>query len=204
MKYIWAVILVFLLLVVGLLGYKYFSTDFKYKASASIVIQAPKDDVYREIAVIDNWLSWSQFNTNNSPDILATGQAEGRHLVWTDPRGGKGKLYLTNIDAANRVVEFQVITETFPPLNGTVEVLESKSEKNKSKHPKVSFSAGGSLPKSIFYAVAINGYSEMLGGEFQKGLIRLKEKLEKPNAEESQKTQNDGQGKGQKKASTAS
>lgn len=182
MKYIWAVILLFFLLIAGVLGYKYFSTDFKYQASASVVIQSPRDEVYRHIAVIDNWLKWSQFNTKNSPDILAEGQAEGRHLVWTDPRGGKGKLFLGHIDAASRSVEFQVVTEAFPPMNGKVEVLAAGSPENPSKHPKVHFSAKGQLPKSVFYAVAINGYGQMLGGQFQKGLDRLKQQLEKTEA----------------------
>ena len=175
MKIIWLIIASFVLLIIGMLSVKLVRSDLSYKAFAQTEIAGPADEIYRQLAVLENWTHWSPFVPANAPDVVLAADEQGPLLSWTHPRGGAATLQLTATDSVAGQVDFRLQSPVFPPMLGTL-LVKSVAE-NRSA---VTWTATGSLPNTIFYRLLSENYSESLGGQLQQSLERLRTHCETP------------------------
>ncbi len=175
MKIIWLIIATFVILIVGMLSFKILRSNLDYEAVAQAEIAAPADEIYRQLAVLENWSHWSPFIPANAPDVTLAADEQGPLLSWTDPRGGPATLQLTATDSVAGQVDFRLQSPVFPPMLGTLQVkpvAESRSA--------VIWTASGSLPNTLFYRLLSENYGESLGGQLQQSLERLRTHCETP------------------------
>ncbi len=175
MKVIWTIIGVFVLIIVGLIAARLFRSDLNYRAQAAIQITASRDDVYRQLAVLENWTRWSPFVPDHAPEVVLDDNPAGPSLSWKDPRGGTAVLKLLSTDSVAGTVRHELNSPIFPPMQGTIQV-ESIDE----DHCQVKWSVQGALPNSIFYRLMSENYGESLAGQLNQSLHRLKSQLESP------------------------
>lgn len=169
MKIIWLIIATFVILIVGMLGFKMLRSNLDYKSVAQTEIAAPADEIYRQLAVLENWSHWSPFIPANAPDVTLAADEQGPLLSWTDPRGGLATLQLTTTDSVDGRVEFRLQSPVFPPMLGTLLVKPMPEDRS-----TVTWTATGSLPNTLFYRLLSENYSESLGGQLQQSLERLR------------------------------
>lgn len=179
MKIIWLIIASFVLLIIGMLSLKLWRSDLNYAAVAQTEIAAPADEIYRQLAVLENWTHWSPFVPANAPDVVLAADEQGPLLSWTDPRGGAATLQLTATDSVAGQVDFRLQSPVFPPMLGTLQVQSIAENRS-----AVTWTATGSLPNTLFYRLLSENYSESLGGQLQQSLERLRTHCETPTDSE--------------------
>lgn len=126
MKFIWSLIACFALALVGVLGWLLWSANLNYVATASVEIKVPRERIFRQVAVLENWTLWSPFVPQNAPGVVLDPESDPPTLSWPDPRGGTAWLTLDSTDSVQGVVIHTLQSPIFPPLTGTLRLESSE------------------------------------------------------------------------------
>lgn len=129
MKFIWSLIACFAIALIGVLGWLLWSANLNYVATASVEIKVPRERIFRQVAVLENWTLWSPFVPQNAPGVVLDPESDPPTLSWPDPRGGTAWLTLDSTDSVQGVVVHSLQSPIFPPLRGTLQ-LESGEPRN--------------------------------------------------------------------------
>lgn len=181
MKWIWISILVCLVGVLAMVGYKVFTAKLDYQAQAQIEIQASPETVFRMVGNLRNWPRWSPFLPANAPAIQIDQTTSPPTMIWSDPRGGQSHLTLDQLDAVSGEIEHTLTSQIFPPMTGRFQFQPNDGATT------VTWKVQGRLPDSFFYALAAGNYGEMMSGQLQQSLTRLKTVCEKEDADPAEK-----------------
>jgi len=174
-KLIWTIIIVFVLLIAGLIGTRIVRSNLNYQAVARVEIETPADEVYRQLAVLENWLRWSPFIPQHAANVILDDVSSQPNLQWEDPRGGTAVLSLTGTDSVSGSVWHELQSPIFPKLAGLLKVSSTSPTTS-----QLEWTIQGTLPNTLFYRLLSETYGESLGGQLQQSLERLKAQLEAP------------------------
>lgn len=162
-----------LVMILATLGWKVATAKYQYKSQATVQIDAPPERVFQLIGNLRHWPSWSPFLPANAPQIQIDQTTSPPTMYWNDPRGGQARLTLDQMDGVERTVQHTLHSAIFPPMTGEFQVTEADGAS------QVTWNVEGSIPKSFFYALAAGNYAEMMQGQLQQSLDRLKTVAEK-------------------------
>ena len=162
-----------LVMILATLGWKVATAKYQYKSQATVQIDAPPERVFQLIGNLRHWPSWSPFLPANAPQIQIDQTTSPPTMYWNDPRGGQARLTLDQMDGVERTVQHTLHSAIFPPMTGEFQVTEADGAS------QVTWNVEGSIPKSFFYALAAGNYGEMMQGQLQQSLDRLKTVAEK-------------------------
>ena len=148
-----------------------------YRVERSVLIKAPVDVVFWQVADLKNYISWNPWS-NIKPNIKNTlsknTQAKGSTWEWQGKKAGSGKLTIIDF-VENKWIETKI--EFYKPWKG-INYGYWKFESTDEGKTKVSWTFEGkfSYPFERFMYFYMD---EMLGEDFDKGLANLKQKCEK-------------------------
>ncbi len=160
-------VLVGLVLLVGTLLPRSFHVE------QSISIEAPRADVYSQIANLQQWLQWSPWSQVDAEIHRPAGEdAAGRAAIWwRDPRGD-GKLWLDGLEP-DTAVSYRLTAGPFPEGHGRIELRgDSPTE--------VRWTLTGRLPAGPFYGYFRLFFHAEMRQQFARSLERLEQLCEQP------------------------
>lgn len=149
-----------------------------WNVTREIAIKAPSDKIYPYISTLKTWPEWTAWSKEADPTVEYSYQGpasgKGAKQTWSGEKMGKGSVELTEADgkkSVSYVVHFD--NEKMDATGSiTIEAIKDGS--------KVTWNDMGSLgynPIKRYFGLLIE---PMLGADFDKGLAKLKEKLEHP------------------------
>jgi uncharacterized protein YndB with AHSA1/START domain len=147
--------------------------DQTYTVERSTTIDATPDVVYAQLADFHNWARWSPWE-DVDPEMQRTysGSPSGAGAVYAwqgNRKAGRGRMEITGVTPASRVVLDLVFEKPFKARNDTYFRIEPQGS---SSH--VTWSMTGkqtALTKVMSVFVTMETF---LGRDFEKGLSRLK------------------------------
>ena len=159
--------------------------------STSIVIHAPREQVFPLLDRLESWPQWSrQWNTKEIEELEITyndvEQGVGAAQSWKDRRG-EGKLWITE-STKNESIAFDMDFANFPRMTSRMELTELADEDG--PKTKVQWSSKGKLPGGPLYGVMAPFFSDQMMHEYDKSLQRLKE-IAEAQAQAQAKTETD-------------
>ena len=140
-----------------------------YKIERSMVVDAPADTVYSQVADLNRWMSWNPWTpTDPEAKNTITGNGVGQTWEWNGKKVGNGSLTITKLDP-NRSVGLTLTFKDSGDMTST-EVMSFERNENKTK---VVWTDEGHLdwPLGRVFGLFLDG---MLGPHFEKGLENLK------------------------------
>jgi len=174
MKLLRKMVLIVLLLPIVLLLVSFFLPS-KYRVERTEVIMAPAEAIYPWLAQLRKWPEWTVWNTNYDSTIThafsGSPEGAGAEMSWTS-KSGKFSLKLSAADVKTGVnYDLNYEDGTFL-CHGAVTMAAVEGGQ------RVTFSNEGKLgkhPVRRYFGLLID---KMLGGEVQKNLMGLKQKVE--------------------------
>ena len=115
-----------------------------FNVRQSIVIDAPPQLVYAQLADLSQWLKWSPWSQFPA-EVESTSDRQGETrtaLVWQDPRGD-GRLWLTALEP-DRSVDYRMDFGGFRDLAGRISLSPRQPT-------RVTWTIDGALPAGPFY-----------------------------------------------------
>ncbi|MCB9898600.1 MAG: SRPBCC family protein [Planctomycetes bacterium] len=170
--------IVLLLIVAAAVGF-FTSTD--YTLERSIVIQAPPEAVHAYVGDLNKWPEWTPWEeadpTVKTTVVQATGV--GAHQTWTSQKEGGGELTFTKSDPKTGIaydMDFVMDENTKIPSTSSMTYKPAANGGT-----EVTWTMQGS--SKGFVGPVVDGWMKilmpmMVGGDFDKGLTKLKEKVE--------------------------
>jgi hypothetical protein len=147
----------------------------KFHVERSVVIQKDASAIHPLIANPSRWPEWSAWTKENYPEMVATyeGPAEGvgAKSNWKDPKNGNGGLVITKSDPATGIV-YDLTFENCEP--STAAIAYTKAEGG----TQVTMSVDGDVGSNPFYRYLGLLMDKFMGGDFEKGLNKLKTVVE--------------------------
>jgi hypothetical protein len=162
--------LVVILLIIALILPKNFSVE------RSVVIDAPRDQVYEELAYLanfDRWSPWAKLDTAMQFEINGQDGTVGATYEWEGNEDvGKGKITIDHMQD-DSIAQTLTFLEPWESSATTYYTLEDTAGK-----VRVSwgFQTSAGIPMNIF--LALGGMEDMVAEDFQKGLDTLKSLVE--------------------------
>lgn len=158
----------------------------KFEVSKSITIDAPIGKVRGLIEDFKNWNSWSPWTVLEpecTVDVTGTANEPGHSMSWEGEVIGAGKNTLRSSSDTRLIYDLEFVK----PWKSTAEVHfefeeignQSSSKTNPQSLPqiKVTWSMNSSMPFFMFFM--IKTMKNMIGMDYQRGLIMLKALTEK-------------------------
>lgn len=174
MKIVKKVLLFFIFLIAVTASVGFFLPQ-DWAVERSIVIKAPKDQIYPYVANFrDGWLQWSSFDKQD-PSIEYRYEGElqgaGAKRSWTSSKMGNGSQEITKADIENGI-EFTLTMDNQFKINGFIrfETLENGT--------KVTWKDWGTASSNPFQRIMVNLMDFMMGKAFEESLTTLKSKVE--------------------------
>ena len=174
MKLLRKIVVVVLLLPIALIVVSFFLPS-KYHVERSEIIKAPSEAIYPWLAQLRKWPEWTVWNTSYDPSLAYTysGPAEGTgsEMAWT-AKSGNGSLKLTAADIKTGVKYDLDFSNGKFVSSGAVSMAPAEGG------TQVTFSNEGKFglnPVRRYFGLF---FDKMMGGDFQKNLRGLKEKVE--------------------------
>jgi effector-binding domain-containing protein len=174
------VILTLVLVLIALVGVLGLIAPKKYQVERSVSIDAPAAVVFRHVQYWKNWKDWSPWaamDTTMSTTIEGKDGEAGSVYKWTGKKTGVGQMTATAVTLPT-ALEYQLrfIKPYSMTSDGYVRLSE---EQGKTK------AAWAMLGKSPFPMNVLNLFvsmNKMVGKDFEKGLVKLKDLCEKEMA----------------------
>jgi len=171
------VLLIAIYLVLGFIG----PSD--YRVERSVEIEADASIVFDQTTKFANWAAWSPWAAAD-PEAKYTiekdEQAVGAAMGWDGEISGKGTMTITEIVPNEKMVYELTFVE--PWVMSSVGGFNYTKNGNKIK---VLWYDQGSIPFSQRPMMFFMDLEEMMGPQFEQGLLNIKEICEKMNAEPS-------------------
>ena len=145
-----------------------------FDVSRSIEIEKPVSEVFQTIANFKNWKEWSPWlcQEKDCPVVIEGAEGKVGHAqTWDGKRIGAGTMVLTEV-SANKVLSYELnftrpwkskskVGFKFTPTNAGTQVV---------------WTMRGSLPIFLFFMKKM--MSALVGGDYDRGLMMLKEYME--------------------------
>lgn len=155
--------------------------DSTYTVQRSTTINAQPTRIYDQIVDFHNWTHWSPWE-DLDPDLKRTysGATSGTGAVyaWSGNRkAGQGRMEITDTSEPSGVAIDLLFEKPFKARNGIVFTIAPEGSSS-----RVTWSMTG---KKTLVTRAMGIFTSMdkfLGGDFERGLTRLKATAEKPEA----------------------
>jgi hypothetical protein len=147
----------------------------KCHCESSIVVRSTPEAIYPLIASFkDGWSQWTPFKYDKTP-VTYEGPDEGAGAVqrWNGPDSGDGSLKIVRADPARGVeMELSLMQESYKASGS---LLCEPAGPGQTKVTWVDDFDMGNSPYRRWFGLALPA---MIGKEFDKGLVTLKEKAE--------------------------
>ena len=144
-----------------------------YTVERSVTVQADAERVFEQIVDFRRWLAWSPWE-DLDPNLQRTysGSVEGVGSVyeWSGNRkAGAGRMEITDATRPTRVVVDLQFLKPFRSHTTTVFTLEPQSGST-----RVSWTMTGPRSVAVRLMSVFTSMDKMVGGDFEKGLARLR------------------------------
>ncbi|MHC4973306.1 MAG: SRPBCC family protein [Planctomycetota bacterium] len=162
------VVIIVILVVVG------FLLPTEYEVSRYIVIDAKPSKIHDHVGDLKRWDDWMTWKENDPSIEVAYGKKTtgvGARQTWTG-KDGEGEIVFTSADS-KRGVEYDMSMDQGKYTSKGAILYE---EMGKSTRVTWTMSGDWSTPVVGGYMVLL--FEPMIGGEFQKGLSNLKDRIE--------------------------
>lgn len=147
-----------------------------YEVERSLVIQGDAAAIFPYINNLQKWQEWTPWNKENYKELEQTysGPAEGvgAKSEWTDPGTGSGKIEIKTSDPAKGIT-YDLAFADYSPSKGSIEMEKVAGG------VKVTMGMEGDLGNNPYRKYVGLLMDRTMGGEFQKGLDKLKGIIEK-------------------------
>jgi len=166
-------LLLIVVVVVAFVGYG-FTLESKPHFERSVVIKADPDDVHEWVGDLkkwDEWGPWRDEDPNMKYTYSETTTEVGSKMSWTMEQGS-GALWITKTDPKTGV-SYKFQWEDWEPTDGSVTYTEQEDGTT-----KVTWSFDADMGMNLFGRYAMHFGREGMEEMFQKGLNKLKIKLE--------------------------
>ncbi len=162
-----ALILVLLVLIASLL------LPSSYVVKRSCMIRGSKNELFKEVADYSNWVHWSPWMEKDSTvknTIDGSAMSIGHNMHWTSNKSGNGSLVITAVNPSDSV-RMQLQYNDMDMHSDMQFILEQKGDS-----VSISLISSGELKfmSRIFGLL----FDKMLGGDYERGLSRLKAYIE--------------------------
>jgi uncharacterized protein YndB with AHSA1/START domain len=179
MKMLWTLLEIAAAAIVIFLTYIWFKPK-TFRVERSIVIDAPSEKVYRQLADFHNWLAWSPWE-GLDPDLKRTyeGPKEGVGAVYAwegNNKVGSGRMELTKADPQTGL---SLNLDFFRPFKANNKTDISFSPNPDGGGTRVSWAMYGPQPFMGRLMTAFVSMDKMVGKDFETGLAQLKSVSEK-------------------------
>ena len=149
-----------------------------FRVERSIAINASPDRVFPSINDFHLWTGWSPWEEID-PELKRSysGAASGRGTVYAwegNNKVGKGRMEITESSSPSRVLIKLDVEKPFKANNMAEFVLDATGEST-----KVTWSMTGRSPFMMKVMGILMNMDRMVGGDFEKGLAKLKALAEK-------------------------
>ncbi len=155
-----------------------------YDFATQVRINSEPAAVFGELNRIASWREWSQWNPAEIDGLTVSysGPASGVGATqsWSDVRGD-GKLWFTSI-VENKRIDYAMLFGGFPKMSSSLQLTEEKAG------TIVVWSSKGRLPGGPFYGFLAPFFSTHMKSEYDKSLLKLKQKLESKKVENRSET----------------
>ena len=149
-----------------------------FQVERSIVIDAPKQDIYAHIVDLKRWQAWGVwFRRDPNIELSFTGpdRAVGMKTEWQSLTEGNGALTITALEHHKRVTYSLIFAELDKHSNGEL-ILESVNGSI-----KVTWRDYGTVGSNIAYKYFGLFIDDLIGPDFEDGLANLKTIVENSN-----------------------
>jgi hypothetical protein len=152
-----------------------------YTVVRSANIDATPDRIYEQLADFHNWTSWSPWE-DVDPDLARTysGAPSGTGAVyaWSGNRkAGQGRMEITEVVEPSRVQIDLLFEKPWKARNETVFIIEPDGAGS-----RVTWEMTGKKTLMTKVMGVFTSMDKMIGPDFEKGLTRLRAKVEGPAA----------------------
>ena len=149
----------------------------KIVTERSILIEAPVDSVFPQVSYFSNMSTWSPWN-DYDPDMEITYKGisgeVGSEYNWSGNKDvGKGNMTISAIEPNKRV---DIKLSFVEPYESSSDIYFLFEDKGAQTEVKWGYFEKMKIPSNVM--MAIMGVKKMLNKEFDKGLVRLKERCE--------------------------
>lgn len=155
--------------------------DDTYTVERSATIDAPPERIYPQVADFHNWPKWSPWE-DVDPELTRTysGAQSGTGAVygWSGNRkAGRGRMEITDATEPSRVQIDLLFEKPFKARNDTVFTIQPEGSGS-----RVTWTMTGRKTFMTKVVGVFTSMDKLVGGDFEKGLRRLKAVAEKPTA----------------------
>jgi hypothetical protein len=169
-----------LIVVVILLGIG-FLLPTEWDVERSILINAPADNIYADVAALRTWPDWTYWNRAREPECKWSFEGPevgaGAVMRWEGKVHMKGSLTIDAADPAEGI-SYTLAMEAMDPLEGSI-ALAPEGEGT-----RVTWHYHGETNGMPWSNWMVNLFIDsILGGCFEEGLKNLKARAEKPSEE---------------------
>jgi hypothetical protein len=153
--------------------------DDTYNVERSIVVDAPADRIYDEIASFRNWTHWSPWE-DVDPDLRRTysgaESGTGAAYAWSGNRkAGQGRMEIVEATRPTAVRIDLLFEKPFKARNDTRFALSPEGSGT-----RVTWTMTGRKTLMTKVMGIFTSMDKMIGPDFEKGLARLKATSEQP------------------------
>jgi hypothetical protein len=157
--------------------------DETYIVERSIVIAAPPERIYPQIADFHNWPSWSPWE-GLDPDLerAYSGADSGTHAVYSwsgNRRAGQGRMEITAARAPSTVDIDLAFEKPFRSRSSTAFEVSAEGP----EASRVTWTMTGKKTLTTRVMGVFKSMDAMIGPDFEKGLAQLKFVAEHPATE---------------------
>lgn len=152
-----------------------------YTVERSTVVDAAPAAVYAEVVDFHRWPAWSPWE-DLDPDLTRrySGATKGVGSVYAwsgNRRAGEGRMEITRTDEPTRVVVDLAFLKPFKSSSVTTFTFAPESTGT-----RVTWTMAGPRTLAIRMMGLFTSMDKLVGGDFEKGLARLKSVVEAPAA----------------------
>lgn len=145
----------------------------KFSMSRSIEIQAPVGAVFSKLTNLNEYVKWNPFpegDPTNQTNV--TGLGVGSYMIWKGDKTGEGKMTITNVEPDKKI---SIKMDFYKPMSGEGVVLWITNAKTDATTEMIwTFDQDLSYLKRYFGLMM----ESMMGGHFEKGLLKYKSLVE--------------------------
>jgi hypothetical protein len=154
--------------------------DPTYTVQRSILVEAPPDRVDDELVDFHRWPAWSPWEDIDPAmqrDYSGPAQGPGSVYEWSGNRkAGSGRMEITDVVPSSRVeIDLQFL-KPFKSHSTTVFTLREQGN----DLTEVTWSMTGPRTLAVRAMGVFTSMDKLVGGDFEKGLARLKGVVERP------------------------
>ena len=152
-----------------------------YTVERTAVLRAEPERIFEEVEDFHRWPAWSPWE-DIDPEMERTysgpGSGRGATYAWSGNRkAGRGRMEIAEVTTPSRVVIDLRFEKPFKSHNVTTFTLEPVGDGTRVTWTMVGPRTFGTKVLGLFTSM-----DKLVGGDFEKGLARLKDVAERPGA----------------------